>query len=797
MVDLAKPAYRLGLGEIAVGTDGFKLKVEISSDKTDYRPREEATVKIKVTTPDGKPAPAGTEVAFAAVDQALLELRPNNSWNLLDALLQKRGYEVETATAQSMVIGKRHFGKKALPPGGGGGRAPARELFDTLLQWNPRVVLDANGSATLKVAMNDSLTEFKLVGVATAGVGLFGTGSTSVKTKQDLQIISGLPPLVREGDSFKAMLTLRNGTARQMNVTVNGKNGPNLLDAQKLTLAPEGAGELSWNIKAAEGISSQQWEFSAKEEGGNGQDTLRITQQIAPAVPITVQQASFTRIAGKYEVAVSQPAGALPGKGGLEISLSPKLATPPPGLKRFFEEYPFGCLEQKTSIAVGLHDEKRWQQIADTLPGYLDGNGLASYFPGTPGSATLTAYILDLVTLAGFTIPEDSRQRMLQGLTAYVEGRIKTSEWAPTDSLLPRRLNALQALTRQGNKPTRAAAALEIDPLRLSTAALIDWYQVAQRLSDLPQRDKKLADAKQELRNRLSYAGSRLVFTTEREDYWWWMMINADANAFRLIEAMLDNPEWQDNLPRLMQGAMERQVRGRWLTTTANAWARVTLDRFAQKFEREPVAGNTVATLGKGKAEFDWKQAAIAPLTLPWPAAPSKDDKLAISHEGSGKPWATVQVLAAIPDGPARNAGYRINRKVTPLQEKVAGKISRGDLWRVSLTIDADNDMSWVALSDAIPAGAKIMGDGDGRNSAIASLGENQNQRGMSPTYVERSFSAYRAYYAMLPKGRYTVDYTVRLNNAGNFALPPTRVEAMYAPDVFGEIPNGRVVIGE
>jgi uncharacterized protein YfaS (alpha-2-macroglobulin family) len=49
----------------------------------------------------------------------------------------------------------------------------------------------------------------------------------------------------------------------------------------------------------------------------------------------------------------------------------------------------------------------------------------------------------------------------------------------------------------------------------------------------------------------------------------------------------------------------------------------------------------------------------------------------------------------------------------------------------------------------------------------------------------------------MLPKGRFTVDYTLRLNNAGDFALPPTRVEAMYAPDVFGEVPNGRVVVGD
>ena len=801
MVDLAKPAYRLGLAEIAVGTEGFRLKVDISSDKTDYRPREEATVKIKVTTPDGKPAPAGTEVAFAAVDQALLELRPNESWNLLDALLQKRGYEVETATAQSMVIGKRHFGKKALPPGGGGGRAPARELFDTLLSWQPRVKLDANGSATVKVTMNDSLSEFKLVGVATSGTGLFGTGSMAVKTKQDLQIISGLPPLVREGDSFKAMLTLRNGTARQMNATVHGKNGQNSLAPQKLVLPPEGAGELSWDLKAAEGVSSEQWEFSVKEEGGSAQDTLRITQQIAPAVPVSVQQASFTRISGKFEVPVKPPAGALPGKGGLEIGLSPKLATPPPGLKRFFEEYPFGCLEQKTSIAIGLHDEKRWQQIADTLPGYLDNNGLASYFPGSGGSTTLTAYILDLATLAGFSLPEDSRQRMLQGLTAYAEGRIKTNEWTPSfaagDPLLHRRLNALQALTRQGSKPTRVAAALDIDPLRLPTAALIDWTLIVHRLSDLPQRDKKLAESRQELRNRLSYAGSRLVFTSEREDYWWWMMLNADANAFRLIEAMLDDAEWKDDLPRLLQGALERQVKGRWLTTTANAWARVTLDRFAEKFERDPVTGTTLATLGKAKAEQDWKQASTTPLNLPWPTPPGKDDKLTISHEGNGKPWATVQLLAAIPDGPARNMGYRISRKVTPIQEKTAGKISRGDLWRVTLTVDADNDMSWVALTDPIPAGAKIMGDGDGRDSAIVSLGENRNQRGMSPTYVERSFSAYRAYYAMLPKGRFTLDYTLRLNNAGDFALPPTRVEAMYAPDVFGELPNGRVVVAE
>jgi uncharacterized protein YfaS (alpha-2-macroglobulin family) len=30
----------------------------------------------------------------------------------------------------------------------------------------------------------------------------------------------------------------------------------------------------------------------------------------------------------------------------------------------------------------------------------------------------------------------------------------------------------------------------------------------------------------------------------------------------------------------------------------------------------------------------------------------------------------------------------------------------------------------------------------------------------------------------------------MRLNQPGEFRLPPSRVEAMYAPDVFGEAPN-------
>ena len=119
---------------------------------------------------------------------------PNDSWKLLDAMMTRRGEEVGTSTAQMQVIGKRHFGRKAIATGGGGGRGSSRELFDTLLIWKARVPLDDAGNATVDVPLNDSLTSFRIVAVASSGAQLFGTGSASIRSTQDLMLLSGLPP---------------------------------------------------------------------------------------------------------------------------------------------------------------------------------------------------------------------------------------------------------------------------------------------------------------------------------------------------------------------------------------------------------------------------------------------------------------------------------------------------------------------------------------------------------------------------------------------------------------------------
>ena len=109
---------------------------------------------------------------------------------------------------------------------------------------------------------------------------------------------------------------------------------------------------------------------------------------------------------------------------------------------------------------------------------------------------------------------------------------------------------------------------------------------------------------------------------------------------------------------------------------------------------------------------------------------------------------------------------------------------------RIKLEMDAQADMTWVVVDDPVPAGATILGSGLGGDSQLLAKGE-KKEGWVWPAYEERRFDAFRAYYEYVPKGQWSFEYTVRLNNPGKFALPSTRVEALYAPEMFGELPNG------
>ncbi|QTN30739.1 alpha-2-macroglobulin [Rhodoferax sp. AJA081-3] len=836
LVDLSKPAFRLGVAEIRVGTKAHQLDVSVKADKESYAVRSQAKVTISVKLPNGQPA-ANAEVALAAVDQALLELMPNSSWNLLDAMLQRRSWGVETSTAQMEIIGRRHYGRKAVPAGGGGGKSGARELLETLLLWNPSVKLDANGQAVVNVPLNDALTTFKIVAVADASTGLFGTGTTSIRATQDLQIISGLPPLVREDDQFRAQITLRNTTKQAMKVEVTPRATLLELPMQTVEIPAGDARELAWMVTAPAQLAQIRseailWEIEAKDTVSGARDALKARQRIIPAVPLTVQQATLVQLDGPFTLDVNAPADAIPGRGGLKMSLQPKLAEGLPGVRDWFARYPFICLEQKTSKSVGLRDGKLWETVAAQIPSYLDSDGLANYFPprdgdGNRGSDTLTAYLLASTHEAAsinpaFALSDTVRAPMERGLIAFVEGRIQRDFWSPRKDLDIRKLAALEALSRYGKAQGRMVGSITIAPNQWPTHAVIDWLNILKRVQDVPDRDKRIAEANQILRGRISYQGTKMIFSTEKDDYWWWLMQNGDVNTARLMLSVMDDPAWKDDMGRLANGFIGRQQAGAWHTTTANLWGGLALEKFSAKFEAVTVAGSTKAAMSTGTGSVEWSKverikttdasgaahqttwfgAPASPgnlrnnsMFLPWSKTLPKDT-LSVTHQGPGKPWLTLQSVAAVQLKEPFNAGYQIKKTITPVEQAnkalPAGSYTRGDVLRITLEVNASADMTWAVITDPVPGGATILGSGLGRDSEIATQGEKKDGDGWL-AFEERSFESFRSYYQFLPKGVVKMEYTIRLNNVGEFSLPPSRVEAMYAPEMFGESPNARV----
>jgi uncharacterized protein YfaS (alpha-2-macroglobulin family) len=796
LIDLGKPAFKMGLAEIRVGWAAHELKVKVATDQPTYHVRDKAKVSVDVTRKDGSAPPRDSEVVLVAVDEGLLELKPNDSWKLLEAMMTRRGIEVSTSTAQMQVIGKRHFGRKALPAGGdGGGGKSARELFDTLLFWQARVKLDASGHAEAIVPLNDSLTSFRIVAIATGDLDLFGTGSTAVASTQDLMLFSGLPPVVREQDRFHATFTVRNASDRMIDTFVSAKQNGNELAPIEVSLPARESRNVGWDVNVPIGSEELKWEVSLREKGANEDgDRLKTAQKIIAAVPVRTLQATIMQLDAPQSIAVKLPEGAIPGRGGVKVVFRKQLGDGMGGVQEYMSRYPYSCLEQLASQAIALQDEARWSGIVKRLPSYLDRDGLAKYWPVLrEGSDTLTAYLLSVANEAEYEIPEYLLNRMRKGLIDFVEGRVIRYSAISTSDLAVRKLTAIEALARTGGVERRWLDSITIEPNLWPTSAVLDWLSILQHKPEISaQPAKQIEEAQQIIRSRLNFQGTTMGFSTERNDTLWWLMVSGDVNANRVLLELYNDPRWEPDVPRLVRGALGRQLQGHWNTTVANAWGVLAMKRFSAKFEAVPVTGATSAVLEKQNFVAEWnddKRSAQQLLNWPTGTAPVK-----LSHGGDGKPWAMLQSLAALPLKEALSTGYRVTRQVFPVSQKVKGEWHKGDVARVHLDVEAQSDMTWVVVNDPIPSGATILGTGLGGDSQLLTQGE-RKQGWVWPAFEERTFDAFHAYYRFVPKGKFAVEYTVRLNNDGAFNLPTTRVEAMYAPEMFGELPNGKVEV--
>ena len=436
------------------------------------------------------------------------------------------------------------------------------------------------------------------------------------------------------------------------------------------------------------------------------------------------------------------------------------------------------------------------------MPTYLDAGGLIRYWPDAraSGSPELTAYVLAAASEAGLPLPDGPRQKMIAGLTGVVEGKVSAARPMRVDER-PLRIAALAALARAGAADPRLIARIDMVPADMPTSALADWIVALDRLNRYPRAATLRAAAEGELRKRLVYEGTRLDLA-DAQNAPWWMMTSADEMAIKALDAVIGKPAWAGEVPKMMAGMAARQMRGHWDTTPANAWGVLVTRRFAKAYPASAIAGTTKVGLGSVVQTVSWPRSTPGELLR----LPLVDAPLQLSQSGGAGPWATVMVHAAVPLKEPLMAGYRLTRSVGVVSAKQPGKLSQGDVVRVRLTITSAAERNWVVLNDPLLPGATVMSGlggqsqllegaavqaGGGATAALTSDG----QSGGWASYTESSRGSWRAYFDWLPRGTTVIEYTMRINTAGTFALPPSRVEAMYAPAIRAQLPIAPVTV--
>ncbi len=178
------PLWKMGVAELPVDVRARQLRLSLRANTTRARPGETITATLHAAAPDGRPVQG--EFSLAVADAGVLSLAAEAAPSILDGFYAERGLGVQTAYSQNirgfqvaaadLVKGnqlsrERHAAFAAAPArtgGGGGGGSGAgptgkpRAYFPDTAYWNATVTTDANGNATLPIALPDNLTTWRL-----------------------------------------------------------------------------------------------------------------------------------------------------------------------------------------------------------------------------------------------------------------------------------------------------------------------------------------------------------------------------------------------------------------------------------------------------------------------------------------------------------------------------------------------------------------------------------------------------------------------------------------------------------
>ncbi len=343
-------------------------------------------------------------------------------------LVLQLGTVTETVTVEAATVSLQTESASLSSVVGGTLSTPrVREYFPETLYWQPELVTDAAGRASVRVKLADSVTTWHVAVIGSTLDGRIAEGSADIRAFQPFLADLDVPQMLTAGDEISLPVPIRNYLDRAQKVSVTAQVPPELrlLEAvrQPGVVAPSSSGNAVLTLRAEAAAKRALVRVTAV--GGSVSDAIEKPTGIHPDGERRELAASAVMESGRA-LPLAIPAGALAGSIHGELKIYPSLLARILEAMEVLLERPWGCGEQTISSTypnllllkalkqAGLEDEPlSARAVKNLLAGYQrllryqDDDGGFTYWGHGDANLALTAYALTFLTDAQAFISVD------------------------------------------------------------------------------------------------------------------------------------------------------------------------------------------------------------------------------------------------------------------------------------------------------------------------------------------------------------------------------------------------------
>ena len=796
-----EPVRAIGVAWLGVDNSARTLTTLIGGPKK-ITPRQHIVIPVTVK---GLDSSEDAYLTLAAVDEGILQLTDYKSPDPAHYYFGKRRLGVGMHDDYGRLIKPEKGAIGSLRSGGDmfGGRSLSVVPTKTVALFSGLVKVGAGGMTQVPLDIPDFNGELRLMAVAMSAKKL-GAADRPLTVRDPVVADIVLPRFLAPGDRAEAALNLDNveGAAGKYTATITA-SGPVGLDAgatQDVLSRDLAHGQRVLVPVVLNGTGLGVAKITLKLTGPKGFNVTRDWNIEVRAPQLDVARETEAVLAGgdSYKADKSLIAGLVPSSINTALTISSAHGfNNVPGLLRWLDKYPYGCIEQTTSRAMPLlyfndlaglaglpQDQALHARIQDAVDNVLDMQNFAGNFgmwgPGNDADPWISVFALDFLHQAkdkGYVVPNEALKRGSGWLK-------QTSASNSNDDAV--RAYAFYVLARSGE-------------VNLSNLRYFSDTRGGEWTSAIAAALTGAAAAQVGDRSRANYAFSRareILLDAKPSTYPYTDYGSLVRDLAGTIALASEGGDPQI-VPALMKRTDAVDLKLNATTTQDKAW--MLRAAYELSHERAPLK-----ILVNGKpAQLKDNAVRLSP------SASALNAGITFTNKADSQVWRIVSVSGTPSDPlPADANGLTLKKSVWTMDGQPADLSNLKQNDRVIVILSGrmdDNLYRQMAALDLLPAGLEIEAPitGDMANAypwlsklSDLTISESRDDRFVAAFFIGSEFRNYDLKKPE-PQPEFHIAYIARAVTAGKFVMPAGVVEDMYAPGIMARTDMGTVMIGQ